>query len=120
MTIKPQNRIKEITMLRNPGARSFVFVILALYCAAGYAQGKGEETYKAHCQSCHGSSGMADTGPGRVTKTLPVTAPELKSRTLAEMINYTRDGKDRMRGFEGKLTDEEIKASVMYFRSLIR
>jgi hypothetical protein len=36
------------------------------------------------------------------------------------MINYTRDGKDRMRGFEGKLTDEEIKASVMYFRSLIR
>jgi mono/diheme cytochrome c family protein len=107
-------------MLKDPVVRFIAIATVALGCMSSYAQESGEKTYQAHCQSCHGATGMADTGPGRVTKTLPVTSPELKSRTLAEMLIYTRDGKDRMRGFKEKLTEAEIKASVIYFRSLMQ
>jgi mono/diheme cytochrome c family protein len=85
-----------------------------------FAQTSGETVYKAKCQSCHGPAGMADSNVGKILKVKPVTDPTVKKMGLAEMIQDTRSGTGKMQAFKDKLSDAEIKASVDYFRSLIK
>lgn len=95
-------------------------VLVAGRSAVVRAAESGEALYKAHCQSCHGVSGMADTGPGRVTRTRPISDPDVHHLSEHQMFVYTLDGKDKMRPFRGKLTEEEIRASVVYFRTFLK
>jgi mono/diheme cytochrome c family protein len=85
--------------------------------AAGFAQSPGEAVYKAKCQACHGAAGMADTAMGRATRALPITDPDVKKHTAAEMVEFTKNGKDKMMSFKDKLTDAEIKDAVAYYRA---
>lgn len=100
--------------------RSLV-VLAAAVCLAGsvsFAQSSGEATYKAKCQMCHGAKGAADTPTAKMLKVLPLSSPEMKKLTDAEMIKSTADGKGKMPAFKGKLTDPQIKEVVSYFRTL--
>ena len=47
----------------------------------------------------------------------PATDPSVKSKTEAQMIAATTNGKGKMPAFKGKLTDAQIKDSVDYFRT---
>ena len=93
--------------------------VLSMAGVAGFAQA-GQDTYKAKCQSCHGATGMADSGAGKAMKVKPVSDPEVKKMSAADMIAVTTDGKGKMPAYKGKLTDEQIKAAVEYYRSLGR
>lgn len=100
--------------------RSLV-VLAAVVCLAGsvsFAQSSGEATYKAKCAMCHGAKGAADTPTAKMLKVLPLSSPEMKKLTDAEMITATTDGKGKMPAFKGKLTDPQIKEVVSYFRTL--
>lgn len=55
-----------------------------------------------------------------VLKVRSVNDPDVKKMTEAQMIDITRDGKNKMQAFKGKLTDQQIKESVDYFRSLAK
>jgi mono/diheme cytochrome c family protein len=46
------------------------------------------------------------------------SSPEVKKETDAELIVITQKGKNRMPGYAGKLTDEQIKAQVDYIRGM--
>lgn len=85
----------------------------------GFAQ-SGEATYKAKCQMCHGSAGLADSGAGKAMKVKPITDPDVKKMDEAQMIAATRNGLGKMTPFKDKLTDAQIKDSVSYFRSFIK
>lgn len=87
--------------------------------AVSFAQ-SGEATYKAKCQSCHGSDGNPNPGIAKMMGVKPVTDPAVKSMTEAQMILATANGKGKMQPFKGKLTDAQIKDSVEYFRSLAK
>lgn len=102
--------------------RSCVALAAALSLAGvvGFAQSSGEATYKSKCASCHGATGMADSGPGKAMKVKPVTDPDIKAMSEAQMITITTDGKGKMPGYKGKLTDDQIKDSVSYYRSLAK
>jgi hypothetical protein len=63
---------------------------------------------------------MADTGPGRVTRTRPITDPEVRGRSAQQMFDDTKNGKDKMRAFKDKLTDQQIHDSVTYFRTFLK
>lgn len=96
-------------------------VLAAAVCLAGsmgFAQSAGEATYKAKCQMCHGAKGAADTPSAKMLKVLPLSSPEMKKLTEADMIKATTDGKGKMPAFKGKLTDAQIKEAVVYFRTL--
>ena len=98
------------------------FVLAAIFSLAGvvsFAQ-SGEATYKAKCQMCHGATGMADSGAGKAMKVKPVSDPDVKKMSQAEMIKATEDGSGKMQPFKGKLSDAEIKGAVDYFRSFIK
>ena len=93
--------------------------MLSMAGVMSFAQ-SGEATYKAKCAMCHGATGMADSGAGKSMKVKPVTDPDVKKLSEAEMIKDTQDGVGKMKGFKDKLSDAEITGAVQYFRSFIK
>jgi len=93
--------------------------VVLLASAVGFAQ-SGEATYKAKCQSCHGTAGVPNPGIAKAMGVKPATDPSVKSKSEAQMIAVTTNGDGKMPAFKGKITDPEIKASVDYFRSLAK
>jgi mono/diheme cytochrome c family protein len=91
-----------------------------LAIAVCLAQSPGEAIYKEKCLNCHGSNGLANSGVGKIMKVKPITDPEVKKLSTADMIELTRSGVGKMQPYKGELRDGEIKAAVGYFRSFIQ
>jgi cytochrome c6 len=92
-------------------------VLAATVCLAGsmgFAE-SGEAIYKANCQSCHGSTGTPSAG---IAKMMGVKAAAEYKTSEKEQIESVKNGKGKMKAFAGKLTYDQIKDVVVYFRSL--
>jgi len=85
----------------------------------GFSQA-GEATYKAKCQSCHGADGIPNPGIAKMMGVKPASDATVKAHSLDEMIATTTNGKNKMPAFKGKLSDDEIKTSVEYFRTFAK
>ena len=97
--------------------RSQVVLAMAIAVAGtlGFAQSSGEATYKANCQSCHGSTGTPNAGMAKMMDIKP--AAEYKD-SAKDQEAAVKNGKGKMKAFAGKLTDDQIKDVVAYFRTL--
>lgn len=80
----------------------------------------GEATYKAKCASCHGAAGIPSPAMAKAMGVKPATDPAVKSKTEAQMIAATTNGVGKMPAYKGKLTDEQIKGAVAYFRTFAK
>ena len=76
------------------------------------------DLYKTKCVSCHGADGKGDTAIGKKLGTRDFQAPEVTKESDDELFDITKKGKNKMPGYDGKLTDDQIKALVKYIRSL--
>ena len=83
-----------------------------------FAQSAGEAVYKANCQSCHGSTGTPSPGIAKMMGVKPASDPEIQKLTAAQEFDAVKNGKGKMKPLSPKLTDEQIKDSVAYFRTL--
>ena len=104
-------------------------IILAGACALAFA---GSSTFAAdptanwtkHCASCHGKDGKGETKAGKKAGVKDQTdAKYQESLTDDKMFQavkegYKEDGKEKMKPFRDKLTDDEVKALVAFVRSL--
>jgi mono/diheme cytochrome c family protein len=97
-----------------------VFAAICLLSPAARAQGGGEKTYKAKCASCHGADGAGATPAGKATKARDFCSDEVKKETDDEWTTIIVKGKNKMPGYDKKLTDAEIKDLVAYIRSLCK
>jgi cytochrome c6 len=97
-----------------------LFLLAFSAVAPVLAQDSGADTYKAKCQTCHGATGMADTGAGKAMKVKPATDPEVKAMSQDDMIAVVTNGKGKMPAYKGKLTDAQIKDSVAYYRTFVK
>lgn len=88
--------------------------------ATGFAQSSGQAVYKAKCQSCHGAQGVPNPGIAKMMGVKPATDPAVKANSAAQMIAITTNGKAKMPGFKGKLSEAQIKDSVDYFRTFMK
>jgi mono/diheme cytochrome c family protein len=105
----------------NTRARLAGFILLTFSAVAPVlAQDSGADVYKAKCASCHGATGMADSGAGKAMKVKPATDPDVKKMTEDEMIAATTNGQGKMPAYKGKLTDAQIKASVEFYRTFAK
>lgn len=97
-------------------------VAMAMMASANIAMAAdaGADTYKAKCQMCHGAAGLADSPAGKSMKVKPITDPDVKKQTEAEMIAATKNGSGKMQPFKDKLTDAQIKDAVTYFRTFLK
>ena len=86
----------------------------------GLAQSTGQALYTEKCQACHGPTGLADSGIGKVMHVKPIADPEIKKLSEAEMIQMVRAGDGKMQPYTGELSDAQIKAAVDYLRSFVK
>jgi mono/diheme cytochrome c family protein len=96
--------------------------VMAIMAAATMttAFAEGADVYKAKCQMCHGATGLADSGAGKAMHVKPITDPDVKKLSEAQMIEAVNNGQGKMQAYKGKLTETEIKDAVTYFRSFLK
>jgi cytochrome c6 len=83
------------------------------------------ENWTKNCAACHGPDGAGHTKAGRMAQVKDMTSQEYqKGFTDEQAAKQIKDGlkdssgKERMRAFGDKLSDDDIKALVAYVRSL--
>lgn len=74
--------------------------------------------YKSKCQTCHGADGKGDTAVGKKMGVKDFHDPEVVKASDADLIKTTKDGKGKMPAYNGKISDDDIKALVKYIRTL--
>ena len=94
--------------------------VLVLAGGMGFAQSGGEAVYTANCKSCHGADGNPSAGMAKMMGIKPASDPDMKKLTADQMFDSTKNGKGKMKAFKDKLTDDQIKSAVAYFRSLAK
>jgi mono/diheme cytochrome c family protein len=83
------------------------------------------DTWSKNCASCHGPDGTGHTKAGRMAQVKDMTSADYqKGFTDEQAIKQIKEGfkdssgKERMKAFADKLSDDEVKALVAYVRSL--
>ena len=95
-------------------------LLMGLTGTLSFAQSSAEALYKQKCQTCHGEKGLADSAAGKAMKVKPVTDPDVKKMSEAQMIDAVRNGMGKMQAYKDKLSDAQIKETVGYFRTFLK
>jgi mono/diheme cytochrome c family protein len=98
-------------------------VLVAAVCLVGSVAraqdvANGEKIYKAKCAMCHGPDGKGETAAGKSTKARDFAMDEVKKESDATWTDIVVKGKNKMPGYDKKLSDAEVKDVVAYIRSL--
>ena len=91
---------------------------ITLASAAAARAQEAADLYKSKCQVCHGADGKGDTPAGKKLGAKDFHAPEVTKMSDAELIEVTKNGKNKMPSYDKKLTDDQIKQLVKYIRTL--
>ncbi|MBA3394164.1 MAG: cytochrome c [Deltaproteobacteria bacterium] len=101
-----------------------LLLVLVLGAAAckpeAKVRGDGAEIYARMCVTCHGSTGKPSATMIARLAVRDLTAPELRDRITPSLVEaQVRKGSQNklMPGFEGALSDAEIKAVSAYVAS---
>jgi cytochrome c6 len=96
-----------------------MLVSLVLMTAAAAAGGdtSGQTLYDQKCAMCHGKDGVAKKGVGDGSANLNDPAWQ-KGTSVDAIVKLTTEGKGKMKGYEGKLTDDEMKLIAEYILTL--
>ena len=85
------------------------------------------ENFETHCASCHGKDGKGETKAGRKAQVKDLTDKAYQAKfadadAFAAIKLGMKDdkGKEKMKAYGDKLTDDEIKAIVAYVRGLAK
>lgn len=95
-----------------------VLCLAASIVTPAFAQSGGADIYKTKCAMCHGADGQGATPAGKALKAASFKNPAIVSASDAELIAVVTKGKNKMPPNAGKLTDAQIKAVVVYVRTL--
>ena len=83
------------------------------------------ENWEKNCQSCHGKDGKGTTKAGRMAGVKDFTDDAYQKSFTDEQARASikegkkdEKGKEKMKSFADKLTDDEINALVSYVRTL--
>jgi mono/diheme cytochrome c family protein len=80
----------------------------------------GLAIFTKNCAACHGKTGLGDGVKARALKNFPGDFSKADFQGLAdgELFYKTKNGRDEMPKYEGKLTDDDIWNVVNYLRTL--
>jgi cytochrome c553 len=111
-------------MKTKPLIRTASASILLLLLLAGRMQAADtKELWDKNCASCHGKDGRGDTKMGKKVEVKDYTDPKFQAefkddkalKTIKEGI--TDKGKERMKPYADKFSDEEIKGLIAHIRT---
>ena len=97
--------------------RKLLLTATAIVASAGVSFGvDAAATWASSCASCHGKDGSGNTAMGKKLAVKDYTKDQ--SFSDAEAATAIKNGKGKMKGFGGKLSDADVKALVSYVRTL--
>lgn len=91
-----------------------------LFCFATSAFGAdqtAQDLYKSKCQSCHGADGKA-TAIGKKLGARDFQDPDVAKMTEEEIVQITKNGKNKMPAYKGKLTDKQITELAKFIKEM--
>jgi mono/diheme cytochrome c family protein len=97
------------------GITSLLFLTMV---ASSLAQSSAAEIYQSKCQMCHAADGSGNTPAGKATKAHPFNSPDVLKQSEADLTAVIKKGKNKMPGFEGKLTDAQIATLIAHIHTL--
>src|SRR6185312_16348950 len=87
---------------------------LACFVSSGFgADQKTQDLYKSKCQGCHGAEGKA-TAIGKKLGAKDFQDPDVVKMSEDDLEKITKDGKNKMPAYKGKITDKQIDELVKY------
>lgn len=96
---------------------SALLVLVLAAVPASFSQ-SAADLYKSKCQMCHGADGKGNTPIAAKMGVRDFHGPVVAKESDQELFTITKNGKDKMPAYAGKLTDDQIKEQVKYIRSL--
>jgi mono/diheme cytochrome c family protein len=99
--------------------RKISLVLAAIMASGGMAfAADAAATWNTHCAACHGKDGSGNTLMGKKWNIKDYRDPKVQAGfTDAQATEIIENGKEKMKGFKGKLSDDQIKALVAYIRA---
>jgi cytochrome c553 len=112
---------------KNMRTKITIIMSACLMLAAGAAfPAETPANWTKHCGSCHGKDGKGETKAGKKVGARDQTDPKYQESFTDEMMfkaikeGVKDKGKEKMKPFADKLTDDEIKLLVGFIRTLKR
>lgn len=110
--------MKNISSVSRGASLMVIFALIVLMAAPAWGQSAGEALYKSKCQACHGPDGSGDTVMGKKLGAKDLRSAEVQKQTDPQIAEIITKGKEKMKGFEGRLTADELKTLIAQVRSL--
>jgi mono/diheme cytochrome c family protein len=103
--------------------KAFLLVMVIMTSAGLALAADATALWNQHCASCHGKDGGGDTMMGKKLSVKDYRDAKFQSafsdgeaaKAIKEGVK--EGGKDKMKPFKEKLSDEDVKALVAYIRS---
>lgn len=92
-------------------------VLTILMASLLAADQKVQDLYQTKCRSCHGADGRATT-IGKKLGAKDFQDPDVSKLTEADLMKVTEQGQNKMPAYQGKLTDDQIKALAKYIKEM--
>jgi cytochrome c553 len=126
--VDPRGRARRAaSLIRLNGERIMrIIIVVAASLLLGVASlraADAKENWEKNCVSCHGKDGKGETKAGKKAGVKDLTDANyqnsLTDEKMAQQIKggMKEGGKEKMKPFGDKLSDEEIKALIGYVRA---
>jgi|ERR1043166_4366474 mono/diheme cytochrome c family protein len=110
------NNLKESELKMRKAHVIVLIAVVALSASVARADGKADFTAK--CQMCHGADGAGKTPMGAKLNIADLRSDAVQSKSNADLEKTIASGKNKMQGYEGKLTKQQIADVAAYVKSL--
>jgi mono/diheme cytochrome c family protein len=84
------------------------------------AQETSESLFKGKCAMCHGPDGAGKTMMGEKLKIPDLHSADVQKKSDADLKTVIATGKDKMPGYESKLSKEQLASVVAFIRDLAK
>jgi cytochrome c6 len=97
-----------------------VLAAAAMLCTPANADDKSAALYKQKCVTCHGADGKGDTSAGKAMKAGSFADAAVAKMSDDDIAAAIEKGKGKMPPYGKSLKPEEIRALVVYIRTLAK
>ena len=96
-----------------------LILVASMFASSGVIlAADASETWAKSCASCHGKDGSGDTTMGKKNNVANYQDAAVQAKfTDDQAFETIKNGKEKMKAYKEKLTDEEIKGLVAYIRT---
>src|SRR5258708_35551415 len=104
--LNPRRKVemKRISNVSRVAGLMVVFALIVMVAVPAWGQSAGEALYKSKCQACHGPDGSGDTVMGKKLGAKDLRSAEVQKQTDPQIAEIITKGREKMKGFEGRLT----------------